>query len=680
MGGFGHLPGRSLSGAPVRTGLFLAVTLGVIASCHAPVKPLEPSFVVQPDTLHFGSVPVDSTRVLTFRLINVGEAAFLVHPRPPIPAFQPLGVDSLGILVDPGETVEVAVAFTPRHAGEKLGRLELDGSGGCAVVCEGRAEGVGRVGCKVDPLELDFGAVAPGASVRRKIAVNNTGTETLKGRVTVEGEGFTVVSGGGEFLLEPGQWHHVEVTFAPEGPGDRTCVVDLGLEDCAVVTGRGYGRGTWHVREDGSGDAPTVQAAIDSARDGDVVLVGPGRYYENLDLKGKKIHLLGEKGRDETILDGSRGQSSVIVCKSGETNETTIEGFTITGGTGVGGGLGGGIYCNGSSPVIRQNRISQNSVLTGQGGNSGGGIRATLNYLADPLIIESNEISLNTSAQNGGGINISHGGSKPDGVCFIQDNVIEGNRTAADGAGIRVYGSLTGSITIRRNLIIDNDAGDHGGGMYLSNQGGAGIEVCENVIVGNLSRGHPFPSDCSGGGIWLELYGARVHHNTIAFNEAERTDGTFYAVGGVCELNPYESVSVEYNLVYRNQEGAFGVYGIAAPGAKWRTTFRRNLHYGNAMEGFLTGTYRPGEIQAIVEDDVVVDPLFCVDGKGSHGEIAKLSPALNQPWGPIGAIPTGGCGPGLPDGTQTWGVMKTRYDSREPPNRPGGRSIRNRPD
>jgi hypothetical protein len=35
---------------------------------------------------------------------------------------------------------------------------------------------------------------------------------------------------------------------------------------------------TWHVAADGSGDAPTIAAAVDSSKSGDVILVGPGTH------------------------------------------------------------------------------------------------------------------------------------------------------------------------------------------------------------------------------------------------------------------------------------------------------------------------------------------------------------------------------------------------------------------
>jgi hypothetical protein len=66
---------------------------------------------------------------------------------------------------------------------------------------------------------------------------------------------------------------------------------------------------TWHVFEDGSGDAPTIHAAIDSSTSGDVVLVSPGTYFEHIEFSGKDIRLVSATGPESTIIDGSHAPS-----------------------------------------------------------------------------------------------------------------------------------------------------------------------------------------------------------------------------------------------------------------------------------------------------------------------------------------------------------------------------------
>lgn len=54
-------------------------------------------------------------------------------------------------------------------------------------------------------------------------------------------------------------------------------IVPFALIALIVLTADGLCK-TWYVAHDGSGDAPTIQAAVDSASAGDSVLVGPGEY------------------------------------------------------------------------------------------------------------------------------------------------------------------------------------------------------------------------------------------------------------------------------------------------------------------------------------------------------------------------------------------------------------------
>lgn len=105
---------------------------------------------------------------------------------------------------------------------------------------------------------------------------------------------------------------------------------------------------TWRVEVDGSGDAPTIRAALDSAVSGDVVDVGPGTYHEHPIMGGgRDIILRGRFGAESTIIDGTDG-GTVVQMDAG-----TLEGFTIRNG-----GYSG-IYVGQAdvvtNPVIRNN-------------------------------------------------------------------------------------------------------------------------------------------------------------------------------------------------------------------------------------------------------------------------------------------------------------------------------------
>jgi hypothetical protein len=116
------------------------------------------------------------------------------------------------------------------------------------------------------------------------------------------------------------------------------------------------------------GDAPTVQAGINVASNGDVVQVSPGTYRENINFNGKAISVVSTGGSSVTIINGGAA-GPVVTFSSGETAQAMLSGFTITNGqNSTGTGNGGGISINRASPTIVGNIVTGNVACSGGGG------------------------------------------------------------------------------------------------------------------------------------------------------------------------------------------------------------------------------------------------------------------------------------------------------------------------
>jgi len=137
---------------------------------------------------------------------------------------------------------------------------------------------------------------------------------------------------------------------------------------------------TYMINQSGLGDFTTISDGIAAAQDGDVLLVFPGTYYENISYDGKNItitsfydgDLYDESYIADTVINGNQN-GTVVLFNNNETRDAVLNGFTITNGSGhlelqfSEFGVGGGIYIQHASPVISNCIVEHNFAYLGGG-------------------------------------------------------------------------------------------------------------------------------------------------------------------------------------------------------------------------------------------------------------------------------------------------------------------------
>lgn len=129
---------------------------------------------------------------------------------------------------------------------------------------------------------------------------------------------------------------------------------------------------TWLLSPDGSGDFPTIQAALQAAADGDTLLLGDGVFWGegnwDLDLLGKAVVLRSSSGDPAICQISGGGSHRGLRCTTGEGPDTRIEGITISNCLVSGEypeGHGAGVLCIGSSPCFTNCRFELNTADNG---------------------------------------------------------------------------------------------------------------------------------------------------------------------------------------------------------------------------------------------------------------------------------------------------------------------------
>ncbi|MBN1884346.1 MAG: T9SS type A sorting domain-containing protein [Candidatus Krumholzibacteriota bacterium] len=299
----------------------------------------------------------------------------------------------------------------------------------------------------------------------------------------------------------------------------------------------GCGPQTYVVKADGSGDHPTIQAAIDAATAGSLILLSDGTFTGsgNRDVSvGIPCTIRSESGDPAAC---------VIDCQGNETTPRralTIQ--SVTGGTVLLADLtirngwrnyGGGVQANASDVDIDGCRFEQCT------SSDGGGVfytDAASGTVTDCLFTG------NSASNAGGGLRVN-----PDCTVLVQDCDFEGNYGHWGGGALYAY---YGTLSASGCLFDGNDSYAWGGAVHFDY--GSGHEINNSTFYGNAAP--------SGGAIYLR-HGASVTVSHCILASSTVGAATYCSVDSEVEFicnDVYGNAGGDYNNCIEGLEGVGG--------------------------------------------------------------------------------------------------------------------------
>jgi len=274
---------------------------------------------------------------------------------------------------------------------------------------------------------------------------------------------------------------------------------------CTVLCTAANAR-TWYVYADGSGDAPFIQAAVDSAENGDVVLVGPGTYPEDwISIENKGIELRSTHGPDATSVKHIYGWCPHVP------SDVIVSGFSVVAGEQITGGV---VF------LAIRSLVLENCVIRDFQWHS------IVEDVEDGLLVNCTfEGNYGSDADNygGGALQIVLTPNTP-GVevrgCTFRNYEFPGGLPGQGwgGGAILALGTVQGSQITIRECLFDGNVARSGGAICAVNN----VRIEHNTFVNNRSQDGAVVLETTGGS-WE--FGA--YHNLFAFNEPYGLYDTF---------------------------------------------------------------------------------------------------------------------------------------------------------
>jgi predicted outer membrane repeat protein len=384
----------------------------------------------------------------------------------------------------------------------------------------------------------------------------------------------------------------------------RTLACSIAVSLCLLLA-KNSAAATWHIRADGSGDAPTIQAAVDASADGDTILVAPGTYtWTNQGATSEYGMIYVQRGQDRLVIRSEAGPQFTVLDAQGlgrvlfiqGWNYLTLDGFTIRNGIGTVQGyfVGGGITMHLSYEVIRNCIFEWNSATAG-GALWCGGVSA-------PQIIDCE--FRDNSAERGGAIYWINSSTPP----LIRGCVFVRNTSAGSGGAIQ---AAHNGVIIENSVFARNVAATEGGALYTR-----------------------------------DAWACRLTGCTLADNSAP-SGSAVYALAT-------PDVRLERCIVARGGEGA--PYAVAS--ASVITVSCTDTHGNAVSDAFPSGVVDSG-------GNFSLEPQFCGQPGSLNFMLNQASPCLpgQHPAGSCGLLVGAwgaGCGTVRTEAA-SWGRVKSLY-------------------
>ena len=455
---------------------------------------------------------------------------------------------------------------------------------------------------------------------------------------------------------------------------------------------------TWHVPS----ECPTIQAGVDSAAVGDTVRVACGTYYEHDIIMKSGVCLTSEAGEADCVTINAQRMGRIIFCLQVD-DTASIVGFTITGGLATGAAtqdsVGGGVYCEDSSPTLANCAFLDNSADM-IGGGLFCGVEAVSAFTnrtrwhdpEPPSLVRSGptvtDCTFSGNSSTGGGAAFCYQGSPTLTRCTFSGNTAElggGIYCAGDDASLvdctffsnqadisagAIYFSAWSSATVTDCAFLHNTSARHGGAVRIEQHSSptfTGVTFTRNVSV------------WSGGAVMCEDGSPSFDHVEFRTNTAGGAGGgmrcALSASVALTNVTFYDNVGATGSGLYCGDSSsatltnciiAFGGDATSAVkcGGSGSATLSYSDVYGNGGGDWVDGIAGQGTVNG----NFSADPLFC---QAELGDLTLYddSPCLpgNHPdggdWGLIGAWGLGCSATGVAENVHetSWGVIKAMF-------------------